>query len=117
MGHLFGQWFGGQGALLAFAFVILLGAVPVNYLGVQTLRRLERRGEPRPAPEPGALRAALGRVEFWAIAAMFGLIWLNHGILLTYVLELFQDRGASLGDGDAGGKLFRAGAGVWGGWC
>ena len=42
------------------------------------------------------LRAALGRVEFWAIAGMFGLIWLNHGILLTYVLELFQDRGASL---------------------
>ena len=96
LGHVFGQWFGGQGALLAFALVILLGAVPVNYLGVRALRRMERAGAVRPAAEPGALRAALGRVEFWVISAMFGLIWLNHGILLTYVLELFQDRGASL---------------------
>ena len=100
LGHVFGQWFGGQGALLAFAVVILLGAVPVNYLGVRTLRRMERAGSVRPAAEAvseaGALRVALRRVEFWAISAMFGLIWLNHGILLTYVLELFQDRGASL---------------------
>ena len=96
MGHWFGMWFGGQGALLAFAVVILLGAVPVNILGVRTLRRMERAGAGRPAPEPGALRVALGRAEFWAIAALFGVIWLNHGILLTYVLELFQDRGASL---------------------
>ena len=96
LGHVFGLWFGGQGALLAFALIILLGAVPVNYLGVRALRRMERAGSVRPAPEPGALRAALVRGEFWVIAAMFGLIWLNHGILLTYVLELFQDRGASL---------------------
>jgi predicted MFS family arabinose efflux permease len=81
---------------LAFAAIILLGSVPVNYLGVTVLRRLERRGEPRPTAEPGALRVALRRVEFWAISGMFGLVWLNHGILLTYVLELFQDRGASL---------------------
>ena len=96
LGHVLGLWFGGQGALMAFAVIILMGAVPVNYLGVQALRRMERAGALRPAPEPGALRAALVRGEFWVIAAMFGLIWLNHGILLTYVLELFQDRGASL---------------------
>lgn len=96
MGHAFGQWFGGQGAWAAFGLVILLGAAPVNVLAVRALRRLQRRGEPRPAAEPGAIREALGQVEFWIIAGMFGLIWLNHGILLTYVLELFQDRGASL---------------------
>ncbi len=97
LGHYLGQVFGGQGALLAFALIILFGSVPVNYFAVRALRRLERLGTTRPAPEPGALTAALRRVEFWAIAGMFGLIWLNHGILLTYVLELFQDRGASLG--------------------
>jgi len=96
MGHVFGQWFGGQGAWVAFALVMLLGAVPVNVLAVRALRRLQRRDEPRPPPEPGAVREALGRMEFWVISAMFGLIWLNHGILLTYVLELFQNRGASL---------------------
>ena len=96
LGAVFGQWFGGQGALLAFAAIILAGSVPVNFIGVRALRRAERAGTVRPAPEPGALRVALGRVEFWAISAIFGLIWLNHGVLLTYVLELFQDRGASL---------------------
>ncbi len=96
MGHIFGQAFGGQGAMLGFAGVILLGAVPVNFLGVRALRRAERVGTVRPAPEPGALKVAMGRVEFWAIAGMFGLLSLNHGILLTYVLDLFQDRGASL---------------------
>ena len=96
LGAVFGQWFGGQGALLAFSAIILAGSVPVNFIGVRALRRAERAGTVRPAPEPGALRVALGRVEFWAISAMFGLIWLNHGVLLTYVLELFQDRGASL---------------------
>ena len=43
------------------------------------------------------LAQALRRPQFWGIAACFGLIWLNHGILITYVLELFADRGAGPG--------------------
>ncbi|MDX5349110.1 MAG: hypothetical protein LPJ95_00175, partial [Paracoccaceae bacterium] len=46
------------------------------------------------ANPPGALQAALRRPAFWALVACFGLIWLNHGLLITYVLELFADRGA-----------------------
>ncbi len=41
--------------------------------------------------------AALRRPAFWAISAIFGLIWLNHGVLLTFILMLFQDRGANAG--------------------
>ena len=106
LGRLFGHWFGGQGALAAFAAVMLLGAVPVNYLGVRALRRMERVGAVPHDLAVGALRAAMGRVEFWAIAAMFGLILLNHGILLTYVLALFQDRGASLGSATLAASCF-----------
>ncbi len=97
LGHFLGQALGGQGALLAFAGIILVGSVPVNAVAVRTLRRMDRAGGVRPAAEPGAVRRAMGQPAFWAIAGMFGLIWLNHGILLTYVLVLFQDRGASLG--------------------
>jgi hypothetical protein len=93
LGHLLGEAMGGQGALLAFGGLILL-AVPVNFWAVRLLRRGVRLGGERPAPEPGALRAALARVEFWALASVFGLIWLNHGILITYVLPLFQASGA-----------------------
>jgi MFS family permease len=74
--------------------LVLIGSA-VNWLAVAKLRRLERVGAAHPAPEAGALRKALRRPSFWMLAAIFGLAWLNHGILLTYVLLLFEDRGAS----------------------
>lgn len=94
LGHWLGRVLGGQGALLVFAVLVLLGA-GVNWIAVRKLRRLERVGTQRPAAEGGALRIALRRPAFWMMAAIFGLAWLNHGILLTYVLLLFEDRGAS----------------------
>ena len=93
LGHYLGRALGGQGALLAFAALMVLIAVPVDAVAVRQLRRMERAGFSHPAPEPQALRVALGRVEFWVIALMFGLITLNHGILITFVLVMFQDRG------------------------
>lgn len=95
LGDMLGRMVGGQLALLAFAVLILIGAVPVNALAVRQLRRGHRAGLARPDPEPGALRDAMRKPMFWAVAAMFGLIMLNHGILLTYVLLLFEDRGAA----------------------
>lgn len=97
LGDVLGREFGGQGAMVAFAALILLGAVPVNIVAVRQLRRQERAGAVRDIEAPGALSEAMWRLEFWAIAVVFGLIWLNHGILLTYVLMLFADRGASHG--------------------
>ncbi|MGV8988801.1 MAG: MFS transporter [Cypionkella sp.] len=94
LGHWLGQSFGGQQAYLGFAALTLLGTVPLNILAVRLLRRSEvvaRRVE----DNRGALRAALRRPAFWGIAAIFALIWLNHGILLTYILPLFQERGVS----------------------
>lgn len=94
LGHWLGGLLGGQGALMAFAVLVLIGG-GVNALAVRDLRRLERAGDPRPEADTGALRLALRRPAFWALAVLFGLVWLNHGILLTYVLLLFEDRGAS----------------------
>jgi MFS family permease len=96
VGHWVGERFGGQGGMLVFAAVTAL-AVPCNIWAVRSLRAKARAGtEPAPTP-PGVLQAALRRPAFWAIAASFGLIWLNHGILITYVLILFEDRGAASG--------------------
>ncbi|KAF0173467.1 MAG: major facilitator superfamily transporter [Rhodobacteraceae bacterium] len=94
LGDALGRQFGGQGALIAFAGLVLLAAL-ANVHGVRQLRRLQRAQAGRPEPEPGALAAALRRPAFWALAAMFGMLYLNHGILLTYVLMLFEDRGAA----------------------
>jgi MFS family permease len=96
LGHWVGDLFGGQGGMLVFAGVTLL-AVPCNLWAVRSLRRRARAGAEPAMAEPGTLKTALARPAFWALVACFGLIWLNHGILITYVLELFADRGAGEG--------------------
>lgn len=96
LGHVLGRLYGGQTALLAFAALILMAA-PANAVAVRMLRQRHRLGAGRAPAEPGALRQALCQPMFWAVSAMFGLIMLNHGILLTYVLVLFKDRGAGQG--------------------
>ncbi|RID93067.1 MFS transporter [Gemmobacter lutimaris] len=98
LGHWLGAQFGGRGGLAALALVVAIGAVPVNLWAVRRLRRLERAGTPRRAPtEPGLLAAALRRPLFWLIAVLFGVTMLNHGMLITYALVLFADRGAAAG--------------------
>ncbi len=93
LGSVLGRQFGGLGALAAFAALVLLVAVPVTAIAVRRLRRRQGAGLTRPAPEPGAVAAALRRPAFWAISAIYGLIWLNHSVVLTYALILFAERG------------------------
>ena len=96
LGHVVGERFGGQGGMIVFA-ALTLAAMPCNFWAVRALRRRERVGMQHAPIPPGTLQAALRRPAFWGIAACFGLFGLNHGILITYVLELFADRGAGAG--------------------
>jgi MFS family permease len=96
LGHVVGERFGGQGGMLVFA-ALTLAALPCNLWAVRALRRRERLGTYHAPTPPGTLQVALRRPAFWGIAACFGLFGLNHGILITYVLELFADRGAGAG--------------------
>ncbi len=93
LGHWLGHAYGGRVAYLGFAALALLGTVPLNIWAVRLLRgpEVSRNAE----DNRGALRAALHRPAFWGIAAIFALIWLSHGMLLTYILPLFQERGMS----------------------
>jgi len=97
LGHELGAALGGQGALVAFAGLLVAGAVPVNLIGVVRLRRRQAAGGQRPGPEPGALATAMRKRAFWGIAAIFGLNYLSHSVLVTYALTLFADRGAGVG--------------------
>lgn len=96
-GAALGGYFGGRGALLAFAVLMLLGAVPANLAGVRWLSHSVGAGMRGADTAPGAMAAALRRPAFWGIAAIFGLIWLNHSVVMTYALTLFADRGATGG--------------------
>ncbi len=95
LGHWWGAALGGQSALLPFAALALL-AVPINYAGLAALGHA-RKSAAHPAPPKGALQAALARPLFWGLMALISALWAAHGILLTYVLMLFGERGASAG--------------------
>lgn len=96
LGAALGAAYGGRGGLLGFALLVVLGVVPVNLWAVQRLRRRALAGQTRAPAEPGALQAALRRPAFWGLALVWGVIWLNHTILITFALELFADRGADM---------------------
>lgn len=121
LGHWLGRALGGQGALIAFAGLVAL-VVPVNALAVRQLRRRERAGLVLAPTPPGTLQAALKKPAFWMIAASFMAVYLNHGILITYVLVLFADRGveaglaalaaAAIGPSQVAGRLILLAAGA-----
>lgn len=96
LGHILASQSSGQHAMLAFALMIAGGVVPLNAVAVWQLRRGVRLGGARYLPEPGALAAAVRRPAFWFLVAVFGTVMLGHGILLTYILVLFADRGAGV---------------------
>lgn len=93
LGHWLGKTWGGPGAWLGFAALTLVGTVPLNLWAVRLMRGPEVAREVQ--DNRGALRGALRRPAFWGIAAVFSLIWLSHGMLLTYILPLFAERGVS----------------------
>jgi len=71
--------------------------MPLNAVAVRQLRRRERTGLVIPPTPPGVVQAALRKPAFWIIAVAFMAIYLNHGLLITYALVLFADRGAAPG--------------------
>lgn len=98
-GHWMAQAAGAEGALIGYASMMVLIGVPANIAGVRILRKTTGpAGSERHAAPSGRLRLALSRPAFWALSALLALAYMNHGILITYVLELFTARGAGAGE-------------------
>ena len=94
LGHWLGGAYGGQGGLIAFAGIVGLAGL-VNFAAV----RLLRDGAPISDTYPvhgRHLAGVLAKPVFWAILAIFTVLGLNHAMLLTYVLVLFDHQGASV---------------------
>jgi MFS family permease len=98
LGHWLANGYGAAGALIGFACLMIFAAVPANLIGARILRASTRLAGAERAPAPrGMVRAALAKPAFWGIGAILSLAYLNHGVLLTYVIELFSSRGAGEG--------------------
>ncbi len=88
---------GWQGAVLGFAAIQIGLTAPINWVAGARLRRRARASRTVPPSEAGALAVALRRPEFWLLTAIFGLCWMNHSVIMTYVIPVLTDMGASPG--------------------
>ncbi|KAJ56729.1 hypothetical protein ACMU_07260 [Actibacterium mucosum KCTC 23349] len=93
-GAVLGEALGWRGALWSFAVAVLVVMAPVNIWGVIRLRRNALAGQTSTETPPGTLARAMRRPAFWLIAGCFGLMWMNHSLIVTYVMVLFQSTGA-----------------------
>lgn len=96
LGHWLGAVLGAPGALMVFGAMLVFGVAPANLFGLRLLGQGES-GVARADAAADALRRAIRQPVFWGIGGMFGLLYLNHAMLLTFVLLILADKGASPG--------------------
>jgi predicted MFS family arabinose efflux permease len=89
--------YGWRLALITFAVVIALLAAPMMFVGALLLERAAPDGlaPHQPGVNRAAVKTAMRRVEFWLLAALFSFISLNHAMLLSHILPVIVDRGAT----------------------
>ena len=83
-----------RGAVLVMSAVVALTAVPLFWFGC---RNAQAAGEPHPHGGAAHRSAAVLRVmkqpTFWLLATAFAMIALCHGLVLTHLLPLLDERG------------------------
>lgn len=94
LGHWLGIDYGGQGGLIAFAGIVALASI-LNFAAFRLLRHGHPVPETHPAPK-NLLSGVFAKPVFWAIMAIFTVLGLNHAMLLTYILVLFDHQGATV---------------------
>ncbi len=85
--------FGWRGTVLSFATVIILIATPLIWFGC---RFSERQGETPKVIAGHETTETFGifrSTRFWLLAVAYTMIALDHGVLLTHLLPLLDDRG------------------------
>ena len=84
---------GWRGAVLTFAVAVAVVAVPLIWRGARLAEEgHESRLHPA-SPKTGEALRVLRSVTFWLLAISFAMIALEHGILLTHLLPLLDERG------------------------
>lgn len=90
-----GEVLGWRAAVWGFAAILTGLGTTVNLVAVRRLRRGVRAGDRAYPDAPGALGRAMRQRAFWILGAVFLCVYLAHAMLITFVIPLFQDRGAS----------------------
>jgi len=95
-GAALAEGFGWRVAMMVAGGVMLGVTAPLHWLAC-LLIRAETALEVEVAGGKGFAAAALRRPVFWGLAGLFGLVGLNHWILISFLVPLLVDMGISHG--------------------
>lgn len=89
--------FGWRGAVLTAAAVAFALMLPLHWAGARAIRHSAPPPDPaaRPDPARGAARAALARPRFYALAALFALVNLDHWMLISFLRPVLAEKGVA----------------------
>ena len=91
--HALAGSLGWRGAVLVFASAVVLVAVPLIWTGS---RHAERHGRAHVAPSSRRASEAMkvaSKAAFWLLSLSFAMIALDHGIVISHLLPMLDDRG------------------------
>lgn len=91
--HYLSLALGWRGAVMVFAAVILLVAVPLMWFAASLAERSGGHEAPHSSLKASAAARVAARPAFWALALGFAMLALNHGMMLTHTLPLLNERG------------------------
>ncbi len=95
--HILSAWFGWRSAVLVFAAAVACAALPLMiYACSSAAVRAGHRAQPPSLKLAGAMRV-MRRPVFWWLAILFAAVGLNHGVLLSHLLLILDERGIQPG--------------------
>ncbi len=95
-GAALAEAFGWRAAVMVAGGVMLGVTAPLHWMACRLIRA-ETALEVEVAGGKGFVAAALRRPVFWGLAGLFGLVGLNHWILISFLVPLLVDMGISHG--------------------
>ena len=95
--HLLTGALGWRGAVLVFAVVVGVVAVPLIWSACRRAEVQATMHAPEPSASAGQALAVARSPIFWLLAAAIFLAALDHGMLISHVLPILDDRGIDAG--------------------
>ena len=95
--HLLTGALGWRGAVLVFAGAVGAVAVPLIWSACRRAETQAAMHAPQPSASAAQAMAVAGRPVFWLLAAAVFLAALDHGMLISHVLPILDDRGIDAG--------------------
>ena len=91
--HLLVNWVGWRGAVQIMAAIVLFVAAPLIWSGCRAADAHGAQYDTPASMNVAESFAVTRSPAFWLLALVFSTIALNHGVLLTHILPLLDERG------------------------